>query len=230
MFNSNKCLVHYCRNNALSKITKEGQLSEQKGFCLDHTPNPGQAKQDIYNYITNNSVSVGLDCCGLVFKNISFSDKKFFGCNFTHCTFQNINCSNTTFRLCICDFAVFNDCSFNKCNIIFSSFSGSTLLHTLLNTSDIIQSNFNGINSYQSSFDDSDLYYSRFIKSKLIDSSFRNCNLKKTIFYYSERVNVSFKLSNINQAIFDVKGSAIELGIEPNEDFYANSLEKESAQ
>ncbi len=212
MFTQNKCLVHYCQNNALSSFDENGKLSDAKGYCLDHIPDPGKAKEDIYNYIKNNEIIVGLNACGLILSDIDFSNKKFFGCNFTHCTFINIHSQNVVLKMCIFDFALFNDCNFIHSNTLFTSFSGATFSHTLFTSSDMIQNNFNGVQAYQSSFDDSDLLNSRFIHAKLVDTSFRNCNLKKSLFYKTHRTNVSFKMSNTREALFDQSGSEISQG------------------
>lgn len=212
MFQQNKCLVHYCKNNALSTFDENGNFLTTRYYCLDHIPNPGKAKDDIYKYILEHEIIVGLNACGIIFKDIDFSNKRFYGCNFTNSTFINIHSENVVIRMCFFDFAIFNDCSFLKSNTIFSSFSGSTFSHTLFTSSEIIQDNFNGIKAYQSSFDDSDLFNSRFIYGTLVDTSFRNCNLKKTLFYNTKRTNVSFKMSNTREALFDVEGSALATG------------------
>lgn len=221
MFTQNLCMVQQCKNLALSSFDSEGHIICSKNYCLDHTPNPGKAKDEIYKYILENETIVGLDACGLIFGNIDFSNKKFFGCNFSHCTFQNMHSQNVTLKMCFFDFAVFNDCSFIKNNTQFTSFSGSTFIHTLFTSSDMIQDNFNGSKCFQSSFDDSDLFNSRFIKANLVDTSFRNCNLKKTNFKTSYRSNVSFKMSNTREAIFEIlEGQTDEIG----KNDYGNSI------
>lgn len=212
MFTQNKCLVHYCRNLALSAIDENGEISDKKNYCLDHIPDPGKVKDDIYKYIEEHEKIVGLNACGLLFKNLDFSGKKFFGCNFTHCTFINVHSDKLLFRMCLFDFALFNDCNFIHSNTLFTSFSGATFTHTLFTSSDMVQNNFNGIRSFQSSFDDSDLFNSRFISGTLVDTSFRNCNLKKTQFQNTTRKNVSFKMSNTREAIFTKDGSLLSQG------------------
>lgn len=211
MFAQNSCLVRHCQNIALSTFDENGNLTEEHNYCLDHIPNPGKFKSDIYNYINSHEKIIGLTCCGLFFENIDLSNKKFFGCNFYHCTFTSIHCENILMRMCIFDYAVFNDCSFIKSNSIFTSFSGCTFSHTLFTSSEMIQNNFNGIKAFQSSFDDSDLFNSRFIEANLVDTSLQNCNLKKTIFYSSHRSNVSFKMSNTREALFYKTGSSLSL-------------------
>ena len=84
MFTLNKCLVNYCNNHALSTFDQNGNLCSSDSYCLDHIPNPGKIKDDIYNYIATHDKIVGLNACGLIFSNIDFSNKKFFGCNFTN--------------------------------------------------------------------------------------------------------------------------------------------------
>ena len=209
MFTLNPCMVHYCRNQALSSIDSQGNIINSQNYCLDHTPNPGKAKEDILNYIASHEKIIGLVACGMIFQNTDFSDKKFYGCNFSHCTFHNIHSKNSTIKMCIFDFAVFNDCTMIQNNSLFTSFSGCTFTHTLLTASDMIQNNFNGVKSFQSSFDDSDLYNSRFILSQLVDTSFRNCNLKKTDFTKTKFTNVSFKMSNTREATFDSEKTEI---------------------
>jgi len=212
MFTQNKCLVHYCRNLAISTFDEQGNLTDEKNYCLDHLPNPGKAKEDIYKYIDEHEIIVGLNACGLIFSNNDFSNKKFFGCNFTNCTFTNVHSTNLLLRMCMFDFASLNDCTLIQSKTIFTSFSGATFTHTLFTSSDIIQNNFNGLKAFQSSFDDSDLFSSRFITAQLVDTSFRNCNLKKTLFYNTVRSNVSFKMSNTREALFSPLGNAYVQG------------------
>lgn len=214
MFIQNKCLVHFCNNNALSTFDENGNITENKNYCLDHIPDPGKAKDDIYSYILNNEKIIGLNASGLIFTDIDLSKKSFYGCDFTHCTFSNIHSTGMRARMSFFDFSIFNDCILQNSNMMFTSFSGCTLSHTLLTCSDMIQANFNGIKAFQSSFDDSDLFNSRFIQSTLVNTSFRNCNIKKTLFFDSSRTNVSFKMSNTKEAIFDKKGSALQQGID----------------
>ncbi len=212
MFAQNKCLVHYCRNLSLSTFDEKGEICDNKNYCLDHIPDPGKIKNDIYKYIDEHEKIVGLNACGLIFQNLDFSNKKFFGCNFTHCTFINVHSDKLLLKMCFFDFAIFNDCNFIHSNTLFTSFSGATFTHTLFTSSDIIQNNFNGIRSFQSSFDDSDLFNSRFFSASLVDTSFRNCNLKKTRFIDTKRTNVSFKMSNTREALFSRDGSLLSQG------------------
>ena len=212
MFEQNKCLVHYCRNNALSTFDEQGNVLEARYYCLDHIPDPGKAKEDIYKYINEHEIIVGFNASGLIFTDIDFSNKRFYGCNFSNCTFINIHSENIRMNMNIFDFSVFNDCTLVKNNTLFSSFSGCTFSHTLFTSSEMIQTNFNGIKAYQSSFDDSDLFNSRFISGTLVDTSFRNCNLKKVLFYDTTRQNVSFKMSNTREALFEVEGSTLVTG------------------
>lgn len=223
MFIQNKCLVHFCKNNTLSTFDNNANLTENRNYCLDHIPDPGKAKEDIYSYIKKNDKIVGLNAAGLIFSDIDLSKKSFYGCNFTNCTFLNIHSSEIRCRMTFFDFSIFNDCVLQKTNMMFTSFSGCTLSHTVLNYSDLIQDNFNGIKAFQSSFDDSDLFNSRFIQSTLVNTSFRNCNIKKTLFYNSSRTNVSFKMSNTKEAVFERKGSALQQGIDSTDENISNN-------
>ena len=230
MFTQNTCCVHHCRNIALSTFDDEGNLTEEKNYCLDHIPNPGKAKEDIYRYIRTHDKIVGLNACGLIFSDVNITGKKFFGCNFYHCTFMNLHSENILLRMCIFDFAVFNDCSLIQTNSIFNSFSGCTFTHSLFTSSELIQNNFNGCKAYQSSFDNSDLFNSRFINATLVDTSFRNCNLKKSLFLYSKRANVSFKMSNTREAEFvkdDVDSMISHLSDEELSNTHDNPVEEQ---
>lgn len=212
MFALNKCLVKSCRNIAVSIVGEDGNLINKENYCLDHIPDPGKAQKEIYGYIKNHDTIIGLNTAGMTFSGIDLTDKRFYGCNFMHCTFTNLHSEDFRSRMSIFDFAVFIDCTLLKCNVQFSSFAGCTFSHTLFTGSDMVQNNFNGIKSLQSSFDDSDLYNSRFIGAKLVNTSFRNCNIKNTMFIDLEYENLSFKMSNTKAALFDTEGSRLFLG------------------
>ena len=212
MFLNNQCSYGDCKKNAISTVDENGNLVENSHFCWKHTQNPEEAKKKIFDYVSSHEKIVGLNCSGITFPSFNLNEKKFYGCDFSHCFFQELKCSKLRFRMCKFDFAVFTDCNLLESNIQFTSFAGAKLIHVLFTGSDLIQNNFCGISSYQSSFDDSDLYNSRFIRAQLVDTSIRNCNIKKTIFYSVAQNNVSFKLSNTNEAIFDEKGSALFTG------------------
>lgn len=228
MFNQQKCLVTSCKKSSLSSFDENGNILESRHYCLDHIPNPGKIKEEIYEYIRTHEKIVGLNASGLMFTDLDISGKKFYGCDFSNCTFQNISSRGMRSRLSVFDFAVFNDCNLIESNIMFSSFSGCTFSHTLFTSSEIIQSNYNGSKAFQCSFDDSDLYNSRFIKSELVDTSFRNCNLKKVDFFESYRRNVSFKMSNTREALFTRYGSDIFLGEDQDSSVFEYSNPEEA--
>ncbi len=217
MFAQNKCLVPSCNKVSLSTFDDNGNIQEIRSYCLDHSPNPGKAMEEILNYIMNHETIVGLNASGMIFSNVDFTGKRFYGCNFSHCTFTNIISHNLRSRTSIFDFAIFNDCNLINSNILFVSFSGCTFTHTLMTASEIVQCNFNGLKCFQSSFDDSDLFNSKFIKATLVNTSFRNCNLKRADFFSSERTNVSFKMSNTREARFRRDGSELYTGIESSQ-------------
>ena len=203
MYVMNFCTTPGCKNTALSSFASDGTLIEKSLFCYDHTEDKKAVTDKIIEYINSHEKIVGLDACGISFADIDLSEKKFYGCNFHHCTFTGIHASKLRSRMCIFDFSVFFECSFLESNMQYTSFAGASLSQVLLTGSDLIDNNFNGIAAYQSSFDDSDLYNSRFIRATLDNTSFRNCNIKKTIFFESKRENVAFKLSNTREALFD---------------------------
>lgn len=209
MYSLAKCLVPACKNISLSTFDENGALSEERNYCLDHSPHPHKAKEAIYAYIRAHDTVVGLNASGIPFRDIDFSSKKFYGCNFSHCTFDNMHSKNCVVGMSVYDFATFTDCAVTESMIRFSSFAGCIFSHTLLTGSSLIQSNFNGIKSFESSFDDCDLHRSRFILAQLTKTSFQNCNIKQTWFLQSKRNAVSFKLSNTREAIFEKTGSAL---------------------
>ena len=45
MFSLNKCLVHACNNLALSTFDENGNISDEKNYCLEHIPNPNKMQQ-----------------------------------------------------------------------------------------------------------------------------------------------------------------------------------------
>lgn len=220
MFSVNKCLVPTCTNSALSDFDQYGNIIKSNGYCLEHIPDPGNIQAKIFDYIKNHDMIIGLNASGIIFKDIDLSNKKFFGCDFSDCTFQNVKAENTIFKISVFDFAFFFDCNFIKSRIQFTSFSCCTLTHTIFNFCDILQCNFNGARVFQCSLDNCDFFSSRFIKATLSDTSFRNCNLKKTIFSAAKRENVSFKMSNTREAIFgtlrnpldSASGDALDFG------------------
>ena len=90
MFSLNKCLVHTCNNLALSTFDENGNIINGKNYCLSHIPNPSKIQNEIYNYIKTHDKIVGLNTVGMTFTDIDLTDKKFYGCDFTYCTFTNL--------------------------------------------------------------------------------------------------------------------------------------------
>lgn len=209
MFSLNKCLVHACMHQAISTIDENGNITEKKGYCLDHIPNPGKTQDDIKNYIHNHDFIVGLNAEGMTFSNEDLSNKTFIGCNFMHTTFTNVHSKSLKTRMSFFDFAVFIDCNLINSDIQYTCFAGCTFSNTLFTGSDLLLNNYNGISALQSSFDDSDLYKSRFIMANLTNTSFRNCNIKETHFIKVKQENVSFKMSNTKEAIFSENESEL---------------------
>lgn len=204
-----KCLVPACENISLSSFDKNLCITDERNYCLAHSPHPHKAKETIYEYIRTHDTIVGLNASGIPFRDIDFSGKKFYGCNFSKCTFDTIHSKNYVAAISMFDFATFTDCAFTESTIRFSSFAGCIFSHALFTGSTMVQNNFNGIKSFESSFDDCDLHHSRFILSQLTNTSFQNCNVKQTYFLESKYEAVSFKYSNTREAIFGKIGSAL---------------------
>lgn len=202
MFLLNKCRVRGCKNMAFSTFDNE-EITNGANYCLEHLSNPGKEQAAVFSYIKNHDKIVDLNVTGMSFLHIDLTGKKFYGCNFSTCSFVGVHAKNMECRISVFDGAVFADSTLLSCFSEFSSFSLCTLSHTLFTGSTMVYSSFNGIKAFQSSFDDSDLYNSRFINSSLIDTSFRNCNLKRTMFLNINMRNMSFELSNTNEAIFE---------------------------
>lgn len=202
MFSLNHCRVRGCKNVAFSTFAN-GEITNGVNYCLEHLSDPGKEQSAVFTYIKNHDKIVDLNVTGMSFLHTDFTGKKFYGCNFSTCSFVGVHAKNMECRISVFDGAVFADSTMLSCFSEFSSFSLCTFSHTLFTGSTLVYSSFNGLNAFQSSFDDSDLYNSRFIKSSLVDISFRNCNLKRTIFTDMKAKNLSFELSNTNEAIFD---------------------------
>lgn len=201
MFMTKICIKEGCTSPSLSVI-KEGQIiEEQASYCLSHAEDKEKTSAEIIQYIVTHDVITGLCANGIKLEDLDLSHKKFYGCNFCHSSFSNVQLNAVRVKLCTFDFSTFADCNMTSSSIQFCSFAGSKFIHVVLTGSDIIQTNCNGIIAYQCSFDDSDLYASRFIRAMLINASMNNCNLKKTVFYNSARENVSFKLSNTRESL-----------------------------
>lgn len=211
MFQQNKCQKEGCEKMALTVFNYYGEIAEGENFCFEHLPNPEKTREDVFNYINQHQKIIGLNASGITFENIDLTDKRFYGCNFQHCKFVNLNSTKFRSRMSIFDHSFFIDCSMLQCNMQFTSFGGCVFSHILFTGSDIIHDSFCGAQAYQSSFDDSDLYNSRFINTKLIDTSFRNCNIKNTMFVNIEQKNILFKASNLREAIFDERGRELFL-------------------
>ena len=150
MFTLNKCLVHSCKNLSLSVFNKMNDITEERGYCLNHTPDPGRAKKSIYDYITTHDTIVGLNASGIIFRDIDLSNKRFYGCNFQHCTFTDLHSEGLRAKLCMFDFATFADCTLTGSTVQFTSFACCTFSHTIFTGSDMVQNNFNGCLLYTS--------------------------------------------------------------------------------
>lgn len=203
MYTLNFCTAPGCKKQALSTFDENGNITESSGFCLEHTKNASDFFTKLHEYVRTHDKIVGLYAYGVSFSDIDLGNKKFYGCNFQHCTFNGVKSNALRMRMCMFDFSTLINCSLIASNIQFSSFANSNFEQVLFTESDLIDNNFNGLNAIESSFDDSDLYNSRFIRATLDSTSFRNCNIKKTLFFESQRNNVSFKMSNTREALFD---------------------------
>ncbi len=205
MYLYNPCLYPGCKKMAISSFDDNGELADVPGYCLEHQKNFQLMREKLRAYIMTHDKIVGLSAPGLTVTDMDLSGKKFYGCNMQHCTFTNVNATELRIRMCMFDFSTMTDCNLIRCNMQFSSMSGTKLVHALFTGSDFIHNNFNGMTAYQCSFDDSDLYNTRFIKAMLMNTSMMNCNMKKAVFYGSVREGVSFKMSNTGEALFDRK-------------------------
>ena len=203
MYAFHKCQCPECTKPAITLYDDDGKIMDAPNWCYEHSPDKDFVRENLRKYLQSHDRIIGMNAEGLKIENWNISGKRFYGCNFQHCTFANLHGDNIRLRMCMLDFSVFTDCSFLHGNTQFCSFAGSKFVHVLFTNSDMIHNNFNGITAYQCSFDDSDLYNSRFIKAMLINTSMNNCNLKKTVFYESMREGVGFKLSNTRESLLD---------------------------
>ena len=104
MYLNIQCTAEGCKKTAMSCITDDGRFIENCQFCYKHVPDPDAAKERIYKYIREHDKIVGLNCQGLTFKGIELTDKKFYGCDFSHCFFQELKTNKLRMRMCRFDF------------------------------------------------------------------------------------------------------------------------------
>ena len=51
MFTQNMCICPSCQSTALSGFDRDGNITEDRNYCLAHSPDPDGIKSSIYNYI-----------------------------------------------------------------------------------------------------------------------------------------------------------------------------------
>ena len=142
MFSHELCSKQGCHKLALSRFNEKGELVTTESFCLDHYENLEEFKHQLIEYINKEEKIVGLSAYGLRFDNLDLSEKRFYGCNFQHCTFTNIHSENFRSRISAFDFSIFSDCNLINSNIQFASFAGAKFSHVLFTNSDLVQNNF----------------------------------------------------------------------------------------
>jgi uncharacterized protein YjbI with pentapeptide repeats len=203
MFNLKKCEHPSCQNPVLC-LSEDARENPQSfnSFCFLHMPDAAMASDIVREYLASHDKIVGMDVSFMTFNGNVLSGKRFYGCSFRNCVFNNVNTADIRIRMCMFDFSTYTDCRFIKANIQFASFAGASLTHTHFISSELVHNNFSGITAVNSSFDDTDLYNTRFIRATLTDSAITNCNLQRTVFYEIARQNVSFKLSSTREAFF----------------------------
>ena len=111
MFTLSLCSHPGCTHPAISFISKEGEITDAPYFCIKHIPNLEEYTQTVFNYIKTHKKIVGLNASGLNFNNVDLTDKRFYGCNFQHCTFSNIQSEFFRARMSIFDFSIFTSVS-----------------------------------------------------------------------------------------------------------------------
>lgn len=187
MFGFDLCSHKHCNKPVICRSSDPDFYAEDAEhtysyYCSEHCEDNEKVRLFVTNYILNRNIIAGLSLSGIHLKDCDFTGKRFYGCNFQHCSFMNVQAEGCKIHMSVFDFSVFTDCNMVGSNIQFSSFAGSAFSHAIFTNSELIHNNFNGITAIQSSFDDSDLYNSRFIRSNLLQTSFRNCNIKKPVF------------------------------------------------
>lgn len=203
MFNLKKCGHAGCANPVIC-FSEDAQENvwDFNNFCFLHAPDAERARNAAAEYIRSRGKFVGMNLSYMRFDAAALAEKKFYGCMFKNCEFENLTADNFRMRMCVFDFSRFTQCKFTHMNIQFTSFACSTLCGTTFMSSELVHNNFSGIDARDSAFDDTDLYNSRFIKARLEDTAILNCNLQRAVFYEFTRKNVSFKLSSTREALF----------------------------
>jgi uncharacterized protein YjbI with pentapeptide repeats len=177
--------------------------------CADCT---GESRR-IAEFIADKSVIHDLSAAGLRFVERDFSERAFYGANFTRAQFERCSFHHSTLRMVFFDGARFTDCDFSACDGKFVSFGGCTITNCSFENAEMPHFNFSGGFISNSSFNHSDLYNSRFNGTRFSCVNFVDCNVKKVLFLDADvrpddgalRHNVLFKLSNTAEAVFDVE-------------------------
>ncbi|MBQ1727726.1 MAG: pentapeptide repeat-containing protein, partial [Treponema sp.] len=141
MYAFHKCQCPECTKPAITLYDDDGKIMDAPNWCYEHSPDKDFVRENLRKYLQSHDRIIGMNAEGLKIENWNISGKRFYGCNFQHCTFANLHGDNLRLRMCMLDFSVFTDCSFLHGNTQFCSFAGSKFVHVLFTNSDMIHNN-----------------------------------------------------------------------------------------
>ena len=119
MYSFEKCQHPNCNKTALTLFDADGKPITGENFCFEHSPDKNFVIENINRYLQSHQRIIGINAEGCKIEDCNLSDKRFYGCNFQHCTFANLHGDGLRLRMCMLDFSVFTDCTFLKGNTQF---------------------------------------------------------------------------------------------------------------
>ena len=174
-------------------------------LCAVHSTDSKADALRLSEYITKQKVIKDISAQGLHFEQVDFSQRKYYGCNFSGASFHKCIFSGVLMRLTFFDFSTLSHCDFSKGDLQFLSLAGAVIEDCSFEGSELININFEGTQITGSSFNNSNLFHSRFIGAGITRTGFIDCNLKWANFTKTKREDVSFKSSNTAEAIFEME-------------------------
>src|SRR5574344_1648879 len=101
MYTLNSCMVPECPHLSLSSFDSDGNLLEIPGHCFEHTKDKDKFLAQLHDYVVSHEKIVGLNAYGISFDDIDLTNKKFYGCDFQHCTFTGVHSNGMRMRMCL---------------------------------------------------------------------------------------------------------------------------------
>ena len=197
MYSFTSCTVNDCNTTALSG----------SDFCVLHLSDAANHIKAVYETIRQQKTIKNINLAGVPLDGWILKQRQFFGCSFAGAQLNNIDWSDSVFRMCFFDFCTIKNAQFCRIDAQFCSFAGAAISDTTFIGSELVHNNFNGVHTVRCNFSNSSLYNTRFIKSQLAETDFIDCDLKKTFFLDISQTSVNWKFSNTQEAYFELTGA-----------------------